>query len=168
MGSPMAPSPMNPMRMRVLQTSRPGLGELRQPLGGAAEQLVDHGVHVPQVAPAGQRVQREGLARQRAVTPQRSLDRELLGRDVPAHDLAVGRRQRRTVTTADAVGVDDTDRLQTASSGSPIPWPVFGMLTGASKGSPLSIAWIIGEGSSPDCQVCRSLVPASHASTSAT
>ena len=55
----------------------------------------------------------------------------------------------------------------TASAGSPTAWPVFGMLTGASKGSPVSMAWIMGDGSSPDCQVCRSLVPASQASTSA-
>ena len=47
----------------------------------------------------------------------------------------------------------------TASAGIPTAWPVFGMFTGASKGSPVSMAWIIGEGSSPDCHVCRSLVP---------
>ena len=34
----------------------------------------------------------------------------------------------------------------TASGGSPSPCPVFGMLTGASNGSSLSMAWIIGDG----------------------
>ena len=42
---------------------------------------------------------------------------------------------------------------------------MFGMLTGASKGTPVSMASIIGEGSSPDCQVCSGLVPANQAST---
>ena len=60
--------------------------------------------------------------------------------------------------------IDSTHRRRSGTSGA---WPAFGMLTGASKGSPVSMAWIIGEGSSPDCQVCRSLVPASQASTSA-
>ncbi len=55
----------------------------------------------------------------------------------------------------------------TASAGRPTAWPVLGMFTGASNGSPVSMACIMGEGSSPDCQVCRSLVPASQASTSA-
>ena len=56
----------------------------------------------------------------------------------------------------------------TTSAGIPTACPTLGMFTGASNGSPVSMASIIGEGSSPDCQVCRSLVPASQASTSAT
>ena len=56
---------------------------------------------------------------------------------------------------------------RTTSAGRPTPWPGLGMFTGASKGSPVSMAWIMGEGSSPDCHVWRSLVPASQASTSA-
>ena len=47
-----------------------------------------------QVAPARQRVEREGLPRQRAVAPQRRLDGELLGGDVAPDDLVVGGRQR--------------------------------------------------------------------------
>ncbi len=56
----------------------------------------------------------------------------------------------------------------TTSGGRPTAWPALGMLAGAAKGSPVSRAWIMGEGSSPDGQVCSCLVPASQASTSAT
>src|SRR3984957_10900741 len=109
MGRPMAPSPMNPMRMRVPPGCRSAGGELGQPLRRAGEELVDHGVGGTQVATAGQGGERESLPRQRAVAPQRRLHGEFLGGDVAPHDFVVGRRQRGAVAAADAVVVNDTD-----------------------------------------------------------
>ena len=122
-----------------------------------------------QVAPPGQRVEGEGLARQRAVAPERRLDRQLLGGDVAPHDLVVGRRQHGAVAAADAVGVDDADRLEHRVGGQADALArVRDVHRRLERVSPVSMASIMGEGSSPDCQVCRSLVPASQASTSAT
>src|SRR6516225_9870131 len=89
-GSPMAPSPTNPMRMRQSSRRCGGLRELWQPLGGAGEQLVDHGLGDAKVAASRQRIEGEGLARQHAVAAQCGLDRELLRGDMAPHDLVVG------------------------------------------------------------------------------
>jgi hypothetical protein len=45
---------------------------------------------------------------------------------------------------------------------------VFGVLTGASKDTPVNMASIIGDGSSPDCHVCNGVEPSNQASTLAT
>src|SRR5580692_9405976 len=71
-GNPMAPSPMNPIRIVSLRVVMVGatLRELGQPLGRAGEELGHHGVDLAQVPPTGQRVQREGLSGQVAVTTE--------------------------------------------------------------------------------------------------
>jgi hypothetical protein len=54
------------------------LRELGQPLGRSGQELGHHGVQLAQIPPPGQRVEREGLRRQGAITAQRRFDRRTI------------------------------------------------------------------------------------------
>ena len=55
----------------------------------------------------------------------------------------------------------------TTSAGTSGTWPALGMLAGRWRASPVTSESITSAGSSPEAQVCRGLVPARQASTSA-
>ena len=141
MGSPMAPSPMNPMRMACLLESLGGAyAELGQPRGGARQELVDHDLHHGQIASPGERVEGEGLGGQCPVPSQGRIHRQLLGGHVAPHDLVVGMREFRPIAPGmPSASMTQTDST-TASGGRPGACPAFGTFTGASKGSPVSMA----------------------------
>ena len=115
-GRPMAPSPTNPMRMRVLPTDgvTTNCGSHSAVPARSSSTMASMSRRSPA---SGQRVEREGLGGEAAVPGERRLDGELLGGHVPAHDLVVGTRQQRDVTAADTVAVDHADRLEDGVAG---------------------------------------------------
>ena len=141
-----------------------GSCELGQPPGGRGQQLVHHRLGRA-AAPAGQRVEREGGGA-RSRSPRGRPGPPSPGRRRGGGAARRGCRGHGGRPAAHARPVDHADRLDHRAGGEVRAWPALGMLTGNSR-VPVSRESMTSAGSSPDGQVWRSLVPASHASTSA-
>src|SRR6478735_11167888 len=95
--SPSASRATMAIRLRIASSSsaadtagegiRAPSGELREPPGGAGQQLVGHAIELGQVASSGQWIERQDVPHECRIASEGGLDGELLGGDVAAQQL---------------------------------------------------------------------------------